>query len=75
MEDWKKFIHECGIKPGWENNLHYDNILNIFGIDNPVLINQILNTEITKNDCEKETMQEGPVRWLSKALCTFKVKA
>ena len=53
MEDWKGFIHGCGIEPGWENHLHYDNILKIFGIHDPVLINQILNTEITKNDDEK----------------------
>jgi len=74
-EDWSSFIKKHIADPDWQDKLHFDHILGLFGFTEDVAlrIRQMRVTETDKDGQEEiSTCEQFGVRWLAKALTGFK---
>jgi len=74
-EEWSSFVRRHVDDPKWQEKLHFDHVLGLFGFTGEVAsqIRQMTHTEKNKNGEEETTPYEQfGLRWLAKALTGFK---
>lgn len=69
--EWNQFISSCSIPDDWEEKLHFDSVLTLFGCSEEES-KIILQTEIVVKE-KPSSLQNYCVRWLSKALTAFQL--
>jgi hypothetical protein len=71
FDDWNKRLNKFGIFKGWMNRLHYNEVLGIFGAT-PLTIADTVG--VTFGADNKRVLGHDCIRWLSVALCGYRVK-
>lgn len=69
--EWNQFIASCGIPDDWEEKLHFNSVLTLFGCSEEES-KIILQAELNKTG-KLSSVQNYCVRWLSKALTAFQL--
>jgi len=74
-EEWSSFVLRHVDDPKWQEKLHFDHVLGLFGFTDEVAsqIRQKTYTEMNKKgENETTTYEQFGLRWLAKALTGFK---
>jgi hypothetical protein len=74
-EAWSQFVQQHVEDPKWQEKLHFDHVLGLFGFtdSDASFIRQKTYTETTSNgEEETKTFEQFGLRWVSKALTGFK---
>jgi len=65
---WSEFMHKH-VKPGWENRIHFDVLLDNFGFEKAAA--DALRSKEIEDDGQTKTLELYACRWLSKAFTGY----